>query len=134
MLNVLVFGGRNFKDYDLLSDRLDRLLRARDLSKVCIIEGGAAGADALGKLYAENRGIKTQSYPADWDNLDVPRCVVKTTRGGKKYNAVAGHNRNEVMGEVAHVGVGFWDGKSKGTYDMSRRLEKKGKRAVMIRY
>lgn len=64
---VLVCGGRNFNDYTKLSDVLDRFVA--DFGIGCIIEGGAKGADALARHWAEDNRVCYIEVPAQWDNF-----------------------------------------------------------------
>lgn len=99
-MKVIVAGGRDFNDYELLKSKLDTYLKnAVDIEIVC---GGARGADALGARYAKERGHKIAQFPADWG----------------KYGKAAGHIRNQDMGFYADTLVAFWDGKSAGTRNM----------------
>ena len=95
---VIVAGSRSFKDYDLLSKRLDYYFAN---IKPVIVCGEAVGADALGKKYAYQHGLSVASFPADWSK-------------GKD----AGYLRNVVMGQYADMAVIFWDGKSNGSKHM----------------
>lgn len=79
-MRVLICGGREFNDMKAVS---------REMAKVrdwyggisCVIEGGARGADYLGKLWAEREGIPVFECRANWN------------RFGKR----AGHVRNGWM-------------------------------------
>lgn len=66
-LRVLVCGGRQFTDRDLLEDTLDRLHRARGFT--VLIEGDAIGADRMAGAWAEARGVDHRVFRADWDRL-----------------------------------------------------------------
>lgn len=68
----------------------------------CIFSGGAKGADKLGERLAEEKGIRTSIFNANWDYH------------GKK----AGIIRNEEMAEWGDALLAFWDGSSKGTKHM----------------
>jgi DNA polymerase I len=94
-----------------------------------VVCGMAPGADSLGYEWAKENGIPVAEFPADWDNLDVPNAVIRTRKDGKKYNAIAGHMRNEKMAEYAHAEgdgalIAIWDGQSRGTRDMIDRAKK----------
>lgn len=105
-LRVLVCGGRDFDDYDLLSSTLDKL----DID--LIIEGGAAGADNWAWKYAKRNGLQFETYRAEWD----------------KHGKSAGHVRNQQMldeGKPDMV-VAFPTKASKGTWDMVKRSKKAG--------
>jgi len=97
---VIVAGSRDFVDYNLLEYKLDKLLI--DRSDVCIISGGARGADTLGERYAKEKSLDIVIIKADWD----------------KYGKSAGYKRNTIMAAQADGCVVFWDGISKGSKHM----------------
>lgn len=100
---VIVAGGRDFNDYDLLKRTLDFMLQnIRTKMVIEIVEGECRGADLLGKRYAKENGYTWSEFPADWDGL------------GRR----AGHVRNEQMAKYANACVCFWDKKSPGTKGM----------------
>lgn len=100
---VIIAGGRDFNDYQLLKQKCDSFLanKSRDC-RVIIVSGTARGADRLGEQYANERGYQVERYPADWD------------RDGNS----AGPIRNAKMAENADALIAFWDGESRGTYNM----------------
>jgi putative cell wall-binding protein len=100
MFKVIIAGGRDFADYELLKQTLDLFLK--DKIDVAIVSGAAKGADKLGEKYAKERNIPILSYPANWD----------------KYGKSAGYIRNKEMAINADALVAFWDQTSKGTKDM----------------
>ena len=111
-MKVIVAGGRDFSNYDLLCRKLDAILsRQKDVQIVC---GEARGADSLGRRYAEEHGHAILSYPADWN----------------RHGRSAGFRRNEQMAQVADALVAFWDGKSKGTCNMIELMKNKPTRVV----
>lgn len=116
-MKVIVAGGRDFTNYDLMREKLDFLLKnyAPDIEIVC---GEALGADSLGKFYAQRKGYNVLSYPADWD----------------KYGKSAGIRRNKQMAEIADVLVAFWDGKSRGTKNMIEQMRRLRKPVKIVYY
>ena len=62
---VIVTGGRDFIDADLLFQELDRLHEFHPIT--AIIHGGAEGADTLAGQWAADREVPVEIYPADWD-------------------------------------------------------------------
>lgn len=85
-LRVLACGGRDFArppkfmddpdEYDaelarynrelvFVFDTLDEIHEKRGI--VCVIQGEARGADRAAKLWAQDRGVPTEDYPADWE-------------------------------------------------------------------
>ncbi len=99
-VRLIVAGSRGFTDEAFVFAWLDHLLPAYLPSEVVILDGGATGPDAFGGNYGRSRGIDVWNFDADWKNLDVPRCKIKTNKYGQ-YNALAGLNRNEDMGNNA---------------------------------
>src|SRR5690554_468795 len=61
MSRVLVCGGRDFDDYNLLKSYLD----THEIST--IIHGNAKGADSLADKYARENAIDRIVYPANWE-------------------------------------------------------------------
>ena len=49
-MKLIIAGGRNFENYDLLCEAVDKLTST--FSEVEIVSGGAKGADLLGEHYA----------------------------------------------------------------------------------
>ena len=61
-MRLLVCGGRDYTDRDLVWRIVGRL------NPAVLIQGGAAGADRLAKLWAESKGlVEIVTEPADWD-------------------------------------------------------------------
>lgn len=105
-MRVIVAGSRSFKDYRLLEEKLDFYIGRHQA--VQIVSGTARGADQLGELYAKNRGLPLERFPADWDG----------------YGKRAGYIRNEQMAKYATHAVVFWDGSSRGTASMIELCKK----------
>ena len=100
---VIIAGGRDFVDYNLLREKVNNILVDKRLThKIVIVSGCARGADTLGMRYASENILDVDEYPADWD----------------KYGKKAGYMRNVEMAENADALIAFWDGKSKGTKHM----------------
>lgn len=118
MFRVIIAGGRNFNDYQLLSTTMDYLL-CNVTEEITVVCGKARGADTLGEQYAMERGYRVDYYPADW----------------KRFGKRAGYLRNEQMAQNADALVAFWDGESRGTklmidlakqYGLKVRIKKYG--------
>lgn len=105
-MRVLVCGSRDFNDYRLLEEVLDRY----EITE--IIQGEARGADSLARTYGERRGIPVHGFPALWDI----------------YGRAAGPIRNSEMlreGDPELV-IAFPKGASRGTYNMIEIARKAG--------
>lgn len=104
---VIIAGGRDFDDYEKLSEICDKIFEAivkhseEDL-EFEIVSGGARGADKLGEIYALDRGYSVKRFPANWD----------------KHGKSAGFRRNAEMSEYGDILIAFWDNRSRGTKNM----------------
>jgi hypothetical protein len=59
-VRILVCGGRDFQDYELVCQVLD------GLDPELVIQGGANGADTLSRCWAMERGIPCMEFQAPW--------------------------------------------------------------------
>lgn len=108
-MRILVCGGREFDDLQLLFDTMEEL-NLDEKQPITIIAGEAKGADWLARVYAKYCGWEYEGYPADW----------------KAHGKAAGHIRNGRMlleGKPDLV-VAFPGGK--GTQNMIQQAEKAG--------
>ena len=110
---MIIAGGRDFDNYDNLVKVLDKLPKPKE-----IVSGKARGADSLGEVYALDHGITVAEFPADWD----------------KFGKSAGHVRNQQMADYADILVAFWDGESKGTKSMIKKMNALYKPALVCLY
>ena len=115
-MRVIIAGGRDFSDYQLLKDRVNYYMS--NASDVVVICGEAKGADLLGKNLAKENGWLVKSFPAKWE----------------LHGKSAGYIRNKEMADTADVLVAFWDGKSRGTANMIEIAKKKGLPVRIVRY
>ena len=120
-MKVIVAGGRDFKDYRLLKETLDRF--QQEYGNITeVVSGTANGVDNLGEQYANENNIPIKRFVPDWNGL------------GKK----AGFVRNRQMGDYAkkHNGmlVAFWDKQSRGTKGMIEYAKKIGLKSVVAYY
>lgn len=70
MFNVIVCGGRDYKNKEKVFKVLDGILLQKEDPPPLIIEGGAIGADTFAKEWAiarEQSCVKYIEYRADWD-------------------------------------------------------------------
>ncbi len=116
---LIVAGGRDFNDYQLLGQSLDKLVsELPEEAQVSIVSGMARGADALGVRFAIKHNVILHRFPADWD----------------KYGKAAGYRRNADMGAIADGLIAFWDEKSKGTQHMINIMNQLNKLVVVVTY
>ena len=123
-VKLIVAGGRDFADYDLLESVIRRQAASTffpEMFNLTIVSGGARGADQLGERFA-------REYV-----LDIDRYIPKWRVNGV-YNNAAGYQRNELMADNATHLIAFWDGKSKGTKHMINIANRKGLEVQVVRY
>jgi len=125
MSKVIIAGSRAITDYSLVSTIIDYLVLQNNIEVDEEVCGLAKGVDLLGKRWADEKGIPTKDFRPAWNDLNAPGAIIKENRYGK-YNARAGHDRNELMAQYGDVLIVIWDGKSKGTADMIRRSKNHG--------
>jgi hypothetical protein len=118
-MRIIVAGGREFKDYELLCEKLDHYLQNLNKDKITIVSGAARGADSLGERYARERGYKIERHPADWNGPHKKR---------------AGLVRNEDMAKVSQALVAFHDGVSTGTAHMIKTATAMGLNVRVVEY
>lgn len=98
-MKIIVCGGRDYTDYEKVYETLDELHAKKPISLV--IEGGANGADSLGRAWAITRNVPRLTMKADW----------------KAHGPAAGPIRNgEMLKHSPDMVVAFPGGK--GTADM----------------
>lgn len=130
-LRIIVAGGRDFKDYELLTnsilnylDEIDGTGIVDNPKQIKFISGAARGADVLGEQFAYTWGYDVIQFPADWDHL------------GRS----AGYRRNAEMAKFASedgksgVLIAFWDGKSRGTKHMIDLAKQYGLDVHVVNY
>lgn len=64
-MKLLVCGGRDYTNKVQAFAALDEVHTSFGITE--IIEGGARGADRLGREWAQVRGIPYTTFPADWE-------------------------------------------------------------------
>jgi aspartokinase-like uncharacterized kinase len=101
---ILVTGGREYADAQAVAKAL-----AAEAPVDMIIEGGAKGADRLGRAWAIRNGVHYATVPALWDT----------------YEYAAGPIRNSAMLLLRPTKVVAFPG-GKGTADMVRKAKKAG--------
>jgi hypothetical protein len=114
-MKVIIAGGRDFDNYNLLQEKCDELINS-NLTE--IVSGRAKGADTLGERYAKEQGFDTKLFPADW----------------KTHGRKAGFIRNKQMADYGEMLIAFWDGKSSGTKNMIENANKLGLIVHIVNY
>lgn len=124
-MRIIVAGGRDFDDYELLKHTLKKYLEELDivdLSQIVIISGAARGADTLGEHFAYDYEIAVRRFPAKWDEL------------GKRAGWVRNAEMAKYAAEKHGVLFAFWDGKSRGTKNMIDLANRYGLEVHVVDY
>lgn len=118
MFNIIIAGSRTFTDFNLLVATCDIVINETFSDKsIKIIEGGAKGADLLGRRYANLRKYPVETFPAQWS----------------LYGKAAGYKRNEQMANVSQALIAFWEKESRGTKHMIDIATAKGLEVFILR-
>jgi len=139
MIRLLIAGSRSITDVGFIYRTLNKLILPKRNLIECIVDGMAPeGVDDIAFRWAIENNFKVDENPADWNDLTVPICKIKT-RNGKEYNCLAGFNRNQVMAEKSTHAIIINDiRKSKtgtpGSNDMVKRAKNCGVKVHEIKY
>lgn len=125
-IRIIVAGGRDFNDYDLLHSSLVELLFEIDdtnTTEIEFVSGTCRGADVLGEQFAYNYNYDAKRFPANWNEF------------GKRAGWVRNCDMAKYASEADHgILVAFWDGKSKGTKNMIDIANRYGLDVKVVRY
>lgn len=119
-MRLAIVGSRTFNDYDLLVNWV-RPFKHYTSTSITIISGGASGADALAKKYAEHPLCFNTEYiefPAEWN----------------KYGKSAGFIRNQQIIDNCDMVLAFWNGESRGTADTIEKAKRAKKPTFIVYY
>ena len=117
-LRIIIAGGRDFADFDLLKKETNRIIKMIvetkiPKEKVTIVSGCAKGADALGEKYATTYGLKLHKIPANWEKFGNRAGYLRNREMAKFVSGM-----DEEVERPKGVLIAFWDGKSRGTKHM----------------
>lgn len=123
-MRIIIAGSRTYNDYEEAMQVINKFIRdlkfTEDINSetVTIISGGAKGADRIGEEYAIRNGLDRVVYKANWG----------------KYGKQAGIIRNGEMAKNGDCLLAFWDGESRGTYNMINTAKKRRLRVRVFNY
>ena len=107
-MKLIIAGSR---DISLSISELETFLCKVPAKPDEIVSGCCKGVDKSAINYANHHGIPLKEFPANWDIFG---------RG-------AGPIRNVEMAEYADALLLIWDGKSRGSLNMKKTMDNKGK-------
>lgn len=64
-MRIIVCGGRSYSDKARVYEILDQFLPIKN--QITILQGEAAGADALAKQWCADNSVDCEDFPADWE-------------------------------------------------------------------
>lgn len=111
---ILVTGGRNYSNRDLVYATLDEVHAIEPIS--LIVHGGATGADDHASLWAFRNDVNQHAFKADW----------------LKHGRSAGPRRNQKMLDDSKPSLVVAFPGGSGTADMVSRATKAGVRVMTI--
>ena len=117
---IIVCGGTDFDDYDYFTRKMDMMLKS--YGNIKLVSGHAKGADSFVEIYAAEKDIPIQVFPAEW----------------KRYGRTAGPIRNRAMlvyaMEETPAVIAFWNGKSRGSGNMLKLAKDHGVECQILYY
>lgn len=120
-MKVIIAGSRSFGSYghfEQLRLYLEMLEHERGWTITEVVWGCAAGADCLGRQWAQRGNRRIKAFRPDW----------------QRHGKAAGPIRNRQMAEYADRAVVFWDGKSRGSKNMIEEMQRLGKPVEVVRF
>jgi hypothetical protein len=113
MIKVLVCGGRDYNDKEVVFGFLDHINEKYYI--ICVAHGAARGADTLADDWAKAHNILVEAYPADWN------------KHGKSAGSI--RNRQMLVDGKPDVVIAFPGGK--GTENMIRQAKHRGVQVIV---
>lgn len=110
-MRTIIAGSRDCAQMQILR----KALAACGWVPTVVLSGNARGADRLGEMWAYEKGVPCECFPADWN----------------KHGKSAGYIRNAQMADKAEALIALWDGKSHGTKHMIALAKQKGLRVYV---
>lgn len=109
--NIAVIGSRSFENGYFLENVLRNLFDHEDV----LISGGAVGTDQLAENFADKNIIEKKIF--------LPNYAL---------GRAATHIRNDEIIKISDFFVVFYDGKSKGTASMIKKIQSKKKKMIIF--
>ena len=118
-MRIIIAGSREYNNYEEAAKLIDKFIKdVNSSSNVVIVSGGAKGADKIGEEYAARNDLDCVVYKANWG----------------KYGKQAGVIRNGEMAKNADCLLAFWNGESRGTYNMINTAKKRKLKVRVFNY
>lgn len=124
---IVIAGDREINSVDEIDKAVEKSGWRSQITEV--VQGGARGVDKSAKEWARLKGIPCKEFAADWKNVTRQGARVKErenqwTKKMEKYDADAGHFRNEQMAMYGEALIAIQsNGKTPGTSSMIKLAE-----------
>lgn len=133
MINIGIVGSRKWTDIQKVEAAVDKCIEKYGAENICIISGGAIGADKMGKEVALDKKLKYIEYNPAHETWNKYSGKPKEFYG-KPYNVGHYFERNSFIAEDSHLLLAFipagWT--SKGTNDTINKAKKLNKPVIII--
>ena len=117
---VGIVGDRNVNDPSVIQKAVDQ----SGFDVTMVVSGGANGVDKLAVDWAKSKGIPYEEYEANWGDITVKNAVVAINKWGKKYNKLAGFQRNQQIVDRADAIIAIQpNGPTSGTQDTIKKTK-----------
>lgn len=133
MINIGIVGSRIYTNINKVEEIIEQCIKKYGKENLCIVSGGAKGADTHGRVIALQKGMNYVEYnPAHtpWNEYSGK------SKGwyGKKYNIGHFFERNTFIAEDSHILFAFIpEGHtSNGTMDTVTKAEKLNKHVFIL--
>ncbi len=109
-MKLIIAGSRDLLNLRIIDHRFieDAIYSVYEIFPEEVVSGNSGVADKSGEKFAYLNCLKITKFPADWG----------------KHGKAAGPIRNREMAEYADALLLLWDGKSRGSANMKREMEK----------
>jgi predicted Rossmann-fold nucleotide-binding protein len=127
-VNIGIVGSRLYTDEKKVEQVVDKCIEKYGANYICIISGGAIGADTLGKIVALKKKLKYIEYnPAHTDYNEYSGKPKEYY--GKSYNVKYYFERNSFIAEDSHMLFAFIPKgiQCNGTMDTVNKVKKLNK-------
>ena len=126
MCTLCICGSRDIDDYDLVEEAIDLGIKELNIKPTIVIHGDAKGVDRLAGEICKSKGYNVVAMPANWNDIKGKDSKnIKTNNWGKKYNCLAGFERNKEMVDMADALIAITLG-TNGTNDSIKRAKDRG--------
>ncbi len=115
MIKIAIIGSRNFNDYELFKEIVNKIISEITDSEITIVSGGAKGTDTLAERYAKENNYNLLIFKPNW----------------KLYGKGAGIIRNKEIVKNSDIIIAFKSVNSKGTNNTIQIALKNGKKVYI---